>query len=110
MMAAVFTSKAMKERAMKRLIIPALALVMLVVGIQRLVAQQAPAPLVKANSEMAAAALKWWNTLSPDQQGKAMFDFKSEERKTWAFTPVPRKGLPWKDMTPMQRDLGHELV
>src|SRR3954470_18525354 len=59
----------------------------------------ASADLVRAAEEMAQSALNFWASLTPEQQQKAAFDFKDEERVNWHFIPRERKGLPWKDMT-----------
>jgi hypothetical protein len=49
---------------------------------------------------MSAAATGLWKALSPEQQAKARFEFKDEERLNWHFIPRERKGLPLKEMTP----------
>lgn len=72
--------------------------------------QNAPSDMAKATAEMGAAATKFWDSLTKDQQGKAGFVFTDPERTNWHFTPVARKGLPWKDMTPEQRKLGEALL
>jgi hypothetical protein len=66
--------------------------------------------LTRAAAEMATAALNFWNALTPEQQQKAGFDFKDEERHNWHFVPRARKGLPWKDMTVTQRHLAHAFL
>ena len=48
--------------------------------------------------------------LTPVQKGKAVFDWKDEERFDWHFIPKPRKGLPFKEMTPAQRSLAQALL
>jgi hypothetical protein len=55
-----------------------------------------------AADAMAKAAMSFWNSLTPEQQGKAGFEFKDEERLNWHFVPRARKGLALKDMTPDQ--------
>jgi hypothetical protein len=64
----------------------------------------------KAAEEMATAATNFWAALTPEQQQKAAFDFKDDERLNWHFVPRERKGLPWKDMTMAQRHLAHALL
>lgn len=64
----------------------------------------------KVAEEMSAAAGGFWKSLNPEQQAKAHFDFKSEERLNWHFIPRERKGLPLKDMTPDQRKLAMALL
>src|SRR5687767_7025179 len=43
--------------------------------------------LTRAAEEMARAALNFWTALTPEQQQKAGFDFKDEERHNWHFVP-----------------------
>jgi hypothetical protein len=54
----------------------------------------------KAMRDAATAFLK---TLDPAQKTAATFALTSEERETWFFTPVPRKGLAYFSMTDAQR-------
>jgi hypothetical protein len=63
-----------------------------------------------AADAMAKAAMSFWNSLTPEQQGKAGFEFKDEERLNWHFVPRARKGLALKDMTPDQRQLAHAFL
>jgi hypothetical protein len=64
----------------------------------------------KVSEDMAAAAQGFWKSLSPEQQGKAGFEFKSDERLNWHFIPRERKGLAYKQMTPEQRTLANALL
>jgi hypothetical protein len=66
--------------------------------------------LAKAAEEMATAALNFWSSLTPEQQKKAGFEFKDDERLNWHFVPRARNGLPWKDMTVTQRHLAHAFL
>lgn len=59
---------------------------------------------------MAEAANHFLASLNPDQKAKATYEFKDEERFDWHFIPKPRKGLPFKEMTPPQRLLAHALL
>ena len=59
-----------------------------------------------AADEMASAANKLLDSLTPEQRAKATFDFKSDERSNWFFIPKVRQGLTIKSMTPQQRVLG----
>jgi hypothetical protein len=63
-----------------------------------------------AGDEMAVAANKFLDSLTPEQKGKATFDLKNEERQNWHFIPKVRKGLTLKDMKPEQRSLAHALL
>jgi hypothetical protein len=53
--------------------------------------------------DMASTAQAFWKSLTPEQQAKAGFEWKSEERLNWHFIPRPRKGLPLKEMNAEQR-------
>src|SRR2546430_3503438 len=68
------------------------------------------ADLTKPAAEIAAAGMNFWQTLSPEQQQRAMFTFTDDERLNWAFVPKARKGLPFKDMTPAQHDAAIALL
>lgn len=63
-----------------------------------------------AGEEMAAAANKFLDSLTPEQRASATFDFKSDERSNWIFVPKVRQGLTIKKMTPAQRALAHTLL
>src|SRR6188508_1833308 len=64
-----------------------------------------PISMEKVSQEMADAALAFWNALTPEQQKKASYAFTDDERLNWHFIPKPRNGLPYKEMTPAQRNL-----
>ena len=55
--------------------------------------------------EMVEAAKRLWNALNDDQKAKAGYEMNNAERQNWNFVPMPRKGLPMKEMTPAQRVL-----
>ncbi len=59
---------------------------------------------------MADAANNFLNALAPEQQAKATFAMSDEERFDWHFIPKPRKGLPFKEMSPAQQKLAHALL
>jgi hypothetical protein len=59
---------------------------------------------------MSEAANNFLASLQPEQQAKARFELKADERKNWHFIPRERKGLPIKEMTPAQRQLAHTLL
>src|SRR4051812_38161019 len=63
----------------------------------------APSP----GREMADAANHFQASLTPERKAKATYEFKDDERFDWHFIPKPRKGLPFKEMTPPQRLLAH---
>ncbi|HWN96290.1 MAG TPA: DUF3500 domain-containing protein [Methylomirabilota bacterium] len=63
-----------------------------------------------AGEEMAAAANKFLEALTPEQRAKTTFELKSDERHNWHFIPKVRQGLTLKDMTPAQRANAHALL
>ena len=69
-----------------------------------------PARAHIAADEMAAAAGKFLDALSPELRVKASFDWKNDERLNWHFIPKDRKGLTLKEMSADQRKLAHALL
>jgi hypothetical protein len=69
-----------------------------------------PVAAIRAGQQMAQCATALWNAMTPEQQKQLGFEFKSDERMNWHFVPRERKGLPWKQMTHAQRELGHALM
>jgi hypothetical protein len=63
-----------------------------------------------AAEEMVEAASHFLAALSPEQKAKCTFDLTADERQNWHFIPRPRKGLPFKELTPAQRNLAHGLL
>ena len=59
---------------------------------------------------MSDAAHAFLNSLTPEQRSKAVFEFDDSERMNWFYTPVPRKGLPIKEMTSSQQKLAFALL
>src|SRR4051812_18046088 len=53
--------------------------------------------LEPASRDMAAAARKFLDSLTPEQRAKATFEFNSDQREDWYFVPRVRKGLTLKD-------------
>jgi len=62
------------------------------------------------NQTMASAANELLRTLSADQKAKIQFRLDDKERFVWDFRPVPRKGLPVREMQPFQKPLAHALL
>src|SRR6266404_4196109 len=60
--------------------------------------------------EMSEAASHLLAALSPEQKAKCTFELKDDERQNWHFIPRARKGLPFKELTPAQRNLAHGLL
>jgi Protein of unknown function (DUF3500) len=61
-------------------------------------------------TDMINAASALLASLSPDQKKQATFDLTHAERENWFFTPVPRQGLPLKQMDPKQQGLARALL
>ncbi len=59
---------------------------------------------------MLQAARALLDSLTPAQRDEAIFAFDDAQRFVWHFTPIPRKGLPFRDMLPHQQKLAHALV
>ena len=60
---------------------------------------------------MSAAAVAFFETLSPEQRNKAVLDFNDvEERENWHYIPRERCGLPLRDMDTKQRSLAQQLL
>jgi hypothetical protein len=60
--------------------------------------------------EMARAARAFLAAVDADSQSKARFAFDAEERFNWHFVPMPRAGLPLKQMSPPQQQLATTLL
>jgi hypothetical protein len=61
-------------------------------------------------SKMVESARKFVSLLDEGQKAKALLAFDSDERFNWFFTPVPRKGLTFKEMTEAQRKAATDLL
>jgi hypothetical protein len=59
---------------------------------------------------VSAAANELLRTLTPEQKAKIQFKLEDEERFTWDYRPVPRKGLSVREMEPYQKPLAHALL
>jgi hypothetical protein len=59
---------------------------------------------------MANAASNMLAALDSQQRANVQFPFSSDERMNWHYTPVPRKGIPLKRMTPVQQKLAYALL
>jgi hypothetical protein len=64
----------------------------------------------RPESAMYDAAKAFLATLNAEQKGKVAYPFNSEERLNWFFTPVPRKGLPLKEMSASQQKAALDLL
>lgn len=72
----------------------------------------APAPEGAAaiGAEAARAASVFFDSLTPEQQQKILFALDAPERTDWHFIPRARPGVPFKTMTPEQRQRSLALV
>jgi hypothetical protein len=59
---------------------------------------------------MCEAANRFLAALTPEQRARATFPMDDPERQNWHYTPVERKGLPLRDMSPAQRHLAAALL
>ena len=59
---------------------------------------------------ISAAANELLRTLSPDQKAKIQFKLEDEERFTWDYRPIARKGLSVREMQAFQKPLAHALL
>src|SRR6267143_1293826 len=76
-----------------------LLVLMLLPGLADAVAAQTP-PAASTMHDTGHALLE---TLAPAQKSKAVLPFNSEERFHWFYTPVPRKGIPLKELNATQQ-------
>jgi hypothetical protein len=65
---------------------------------------------INTSSVMTLAAKQFLDSLTPEEKAKATFSFDDAERENWFFTPVPRKGLPLREMTVAQQHLATALL
>src|SRR5579859_1503820 len=64
----------------------------------------------KISEQIVAAATRFWKSLTPDQQAKAHFEFRHDERLNRHFIPRERTGLPLREMTSEQKKLAIGLL
>jgi hypothetical protein len=60
--------------------------------------------------DMVAAASAFLASLNEQQLAKVKYNLTHEERMNWYFTPVPRNGLPLKEMEQHQRHLAMSML
>jgi hypothetical protein len=63
-----------------------------------------------ARADMVTAAEHFIALLDREQTDKALYEFQDTSRFDWHFVPRERTGLPFRDMTPEQREAGHALL
>jgi Protein of unknown function (DUF3500) len=61
-------------------------------------------------AEMIAAGQKFLGILQKDQRSQATIAFTDEERLNWHYIPRERRGVPFKVLTPAQRDAADLLL
>jgi hypothetical protein len=59
---------------------------------------------------MVTAARAFLDSLTPELKQKAQFPLDADERFTWFYTPVPRKGVTLKEMNESQRAAAMNLL
>lgn len=67
----------------------------------------------RSSADMATAATRFLDSLTPEQRKQASFAFESDERLRWHFIPpaaFSRGGLAIKSMSPAQRQQAHDLL
>jgi hypothetical protein len=64
----------------------------------------------RAAGVMRDAASRFLVMLTDEQRARAAIAFDDEERFNWFYTPVARRGLTFKEMTPDQEHLAHALM
>jgi hypothetical protein len=64
----------------------------------------------RSTAAMTDAAKGLLSSLSTDHRTKATFAFSDEQRFDWHYIPRERKGLPFKEMTPAERESAERLL
>jgi hypothetical protein len=80
--------------------------VMLVPALAQTSAAQSALPA----STMLDAARTFLASLDPAEKSKTVFPFNSDERFQWFYTPVSRKGIPFKELNPSQQQAAVALL
>ncbi len=65
---------------------------------------------MELGGEMISAAEDFIASLNEMQRNSALFDFDDDERSNWFFTPVDRRGVPYKAMDESQRAAARRLL
>lgn len=65
---------------------------------------------IELTAEMISTANDFIASLDITQKQSALFQFDDEERSNWFFTPVDRKGVPYKAMDEAQRAAARRLL
>ncbi len=62
------------------------------------------------NTQVLDASKSFINSLNKDLKAEAMFPYESAERKSWFYTPVPRKGLDFRKLSEAQKKMAMEIL
>jgi hypothetical protein len=73
-------------------------------------AGERPDAAASLSQAMATSAHNLLAALDSEQRASVDIPFSSDERMNWHYTPVPRKGIPLKRMTPAQQKLAYALL
>jgi uncharacterized protein DUF3500 len=73
-------------------------------------ASEKPDVTSSLSQAMATAASNLLAALDSEERAGVEFPFSSDERMNWHYTPVPRKGVPFKRMTSAQQKLAYALL
>jgi len=64
----------------------------------------------EAAVQMTAACTQFLNSLGPEQEAKATYQYMDGERVFWYYPPLNRHGLPLRDMDSTQRSLAFKVM
>ena len=73
-------------------------------------ARPGPSTMSEIAVEMAAAGSNLLASLSADQRRRSSFLFRDQERKNFHFFPIPRRGVPIKELSVSQQQLVYALL
>ncbi len=81
-----------------------LLLLCLLIGYYGLFAQK------NTNQKALSATQSFLKTLDAEKRSKAFFPYDTDERRSWFFVPIERKGLPLMDMNEAQKNAAINLI
>jgi hypothetical protein len=70
----------------------------------------APLPAAIAQADLSSPANAFVASLDAGQKEKTVFTYENEERYNWHFVPRSRRGIPFQDMTPQQKEMAIALL
>src|SRR5688500_14137798 len=62
------------------------------------------------NTNRSNRAMQFLQSLTAAQKEKAQLSFDNEERYNWHYVPLQRKGIPLKELTGKQVNIGMDLL